>query len=107
MTALALGTAVALLHGAHARLSSTSTHTDRLPASELAVKVALVSWLITPAGELPSAPAVGESAEVDLVEALHLLVHDVDHHDLPIDVLVTTRRWLHELVEDLQSMASS
>jgi hypothetical protein len=107
MTAQAKDAAVALLHGAHAHLSGTTDRPRHVPASELTVKVALVSWLITPAGELPSAPAVGESVEVDLVDALHLLVHDVDHHDLPIDVLVTARRWLHELVEDHLPLVSS
>jgi hypothetical protein len=95
MSTSALHDAAHLLHSVYDRLVPTAALTA---PDELATKVALVAWLVTP--EPPPEtfhPSSGDAA-TDLAAALQILVDEVDHDDLPIDTLVTARRWLHELV---------
>lgn len=98
----ALLTATALLHGAHDQLSSPG---DGQPAADtLAVRASLIGWLVAAPGTSPDPQTLGD-AEDDLREALRLLTDEVDHRDLPIDVLVTARRWLSEAIGEALPLA--
>jgi hypothetical protein len=103
MSTSALHEAAYLLHGVYDRLAPTA---ELSAPNELATKVALVAWLVTP--EPPPAtlrPTSGDPS-TDLAAALEILVDRVNHDDLPIDTLVTARRWLHELVAADPPMAT-
>lgn len=104
MALASLVTATALLHGVHDRLS---TRESGQPAAEtLAVRASLVAWLVAAPGTSPAPLTLG-GAEDDLREALRLLTDEVDHRDLPIDVLVTARRWLCEAIGETLPLAST
>lgn len=97
-------TATALLHGVHDRLSARESGQ---PAAEiLAVQASLVAWLVAAPGATPAPLTLG-GAEDDFREALRLLTDEVDHGDLPIDVLVTARRWLSEAIGEALPLAST
>jgi hypothetical protein len=105
MSSQALHDVAALLRGVRSRLVAPSELLT--PQGVLAVKASLVAWLVTPSDVVVEAAAGSGELGRDLRDALRLLVHEVDHHDLPVDVLATARRWLDELVHDEAALAST
>lgn len=103
MSHFAVQRAAALLHAVHERATTTP------PAStteDVGVRASIVAWLITPT-DAPVVSTTTGTDDADLREALRLLVDDVTHRDLAVDVLVTARRWLQELIDDAPQAATT
>lgn len=91
--------ATALLEGAQQRSLELAGDDPLSPWTMLATRTALVASLLNPSS-IPAGPSSSGSVPDDLQQAMRLLTAAGARHELPIDDLVTARRWLSEVVAE-------
>ncbi len=91
--------AAALLEGAHQRSLELAGDDLLSPWATLATRTALVVSLLSPAATAITPDSSGSVSE-DLREAMRLLTAPGSGDGLPIDDIVTARRWLSELIAE-------